>query len=152
MCLVFFDACTEPGFCGGIAGFPCPPGLTCIDDPNDDCDPNQGGADCKGMCIREEQPLKCAGFTGESCPDGYECVDAPDDCDPENGGADCPGFCRPAPGEACMSDADCVVIGAPCQVCPDGTAACPRSSCTNGQCQAEFPGCGGTTDPDRNEH
>jgi hypothetical protein len=51
-----------------------------------------------------------------------------------------------------MSDADCVVIGAPCQVCPDGTAACPRSSCTNGQCQAEFPGCGGTTDPDRNEH
>jgi hypothetical protein len=48
----------EGQFCGGIAGFPCPPGLECVDDPNDDCDPNQGGADCGGICVRQQPPPK----------------------------------------------------------------------------------------------
>lgn len=39
-------------FCGGIAGFPCPEGYTCVDDPSDDCDPTRGGADCGGICRR----------------------------------------------------------------------------------------------------
>jgi hypothetical protein len=140
-CTVWYDACREPGSCGGVGGIPCPPGLTCVDAPNDDCDPNVG-ADCPGVCRREEKPLECAGFIGAGCPDGYECIDSPDECDPNNGGADCPGFCRPLPGNGCASDADCVVIGAPCQMCADGTAACPRSSCVNGECRAEFPTCG----------
>jgi hypothetical protein len=38
-------------FCGGFAGIPCPPGLICRDDPRDDCDPNNGGADCGGICV-----------------------------------------------------------------------------------------------------
>lgn len=37
--------------CGGIAGLPCPSGLTCVDDPSDHCDPNAGGADCSGICV-----------------------------------------------------------------------------------------------------
>ncbi len=37
--------------CGGIAGLLCPDGLTCIDDPRDDCDPNANGADCSGICV-----------------------------------------------------------------------------------------------------
>lgn len=37
--------------CGGIAGFPCDGGFTCVDDPSDDCDPNAGGADCSGICV-----------------------------------------------------------------------------------------------------
>jgi hypothetical protein len=148
MCTVYYDACREPAFCGGIGGITCPPGLTCVDAPNDDCDPNNGGADCTGVCTREEKPLECAGFTGASCPDGYECVDTPDECDPNNGGADCPGFCRPVPGNSCGSDADCAVIGAPCQLCADGTAACPRSFYANGECKAEFPSCG--DDPNDN--
>jgi hypothetical protein len=37
--------------CGGIAGFPCPAGKTCVDDPSDDCDPSRGGADCSGICL-----------------------------------------------------------------------------------------------------
>ena len=45
----------EPTFCGGIAGFPCPDGQTCIDDPGDDCDPQNGGADCGGICVDGEQ-------------------------------------------------------------------------------------------------
>ncbi|MGH8552225.1 MAG: hypothetical protein ACRERS_02930, partial [Methylococcales bacterium] len=40
----------KPQACGGIAGFPCPDGQVCVDDPTDSCDPNQGGADCIGIC------------------------------------------------------------------------------------------------------
>lgn len=38
--------------CGGIAGFPCPAGKKCVDDPSDNCDPAQGGADCSGICVK----------------------------------------------------------------------------------------------------
>lgn len=38
--------------CGGIAGFPCPDGMTCVDDPADNCDPAKGGADCPGICVK----------------------------------------------------------------------------------------------------
>ncbi len=38
--------------CGGIAGFPCPDGMKCVDDPSDNCDPTQGGADCPGICVK----------------------------------------------------------------------------------------------------
>jgi hypothetical protein len=144
ICATTTDACVGSGFCGGIAGFPCPPGSTCIDNPNDGCDPKQGGADCGGVCVREEEPPTCGGFTGAPCPDGYDCADNPrDDCDPAQGGADCPGICRPAPSPKCAGDADCPVIGAPCRLCADGTAACPRSYCANGVCTAEFKTCGG---------
>lgn len=40
----------ESQACGGIAGIQCPHGATCVDDPNDDCDPKRGGADCPGIC------------------------------------------------------------------------------------------------------
>ena len=36
--------------CGGIAGLACPNGEACLDDPSDDCDPNNGGTDCIGIC------------------------------------------------------------------------------------------------------
>lgn len=36
--------------CGGIAGFQCPEGHTCVDDPNDGCDPSENHADCAGIC------------------------------------------------------------------------------------------------------
>ena len=42
------------GMCGGIAGFPCPDGFECVDDPSDSCDPRTGGADCGGMCVKAE--------------------------------------------------------------------------------------------------
>lgn len=41
---------SEPIQCGGIAAQPCPEGMSCADDPDDDCDPNAGGADCGGVC------------------------------------------------------------------------------------------------------
>lgn len=39
-----------PVTCGGIGGIQCPDGQTCVDDPNDTCDPEAGGADCGGVC------------------------------------------------------------------------------------------------------
>jgi len=39
-------------FCGGIAAFPCPENMACVDDPNDSCDPDNGGADCGGICVQ----------------------------------------------------------------------------------------------------
>ena len=39
-----------PVRCGGIAGIACPGLGTCVDDPNDSCDPAAGGADCGGIC------------------------------------------------------------------------------------------------------
>jgi len=42
--------------CGGFAGFLCPAGLICVDNQADSCDPNNGGADCIGICI---DPAAC---------------------------------------------------------------------------------------------
>ncbi|AKH36624.1 MULTISPECIES: hypothetical protein [Nitrosomonas] len=38
--------------CGGIAALPCPEGMKCVDDPSDNCDPANGGADCAGICVK----------------------------------------------------------------------------------------------------
>ncbi|KAK6331262.1 hypothetical protein TWF696_003322 [Orbilia brochopaga] len=43
--------CVQPQPCGGFAGLPCPAGKKCYDDPRDDCWPQNGGADCIGICI-----------------------------------------------------------------------------------------------------
>ncbi|WP_395809316.1 hypothetical protein [Archangium minus] len=47
--------------CGGFAGTPCPQGQRCVDDPGDDCDPERGGADCIGICVKESEckPASC---------------------------------------------------------------------------------------------
>ncbi len=47
---------SAPPFCGGIANIQCPAGLTCIDDPTDDCDNSKGGADCGGICVNASSP------------------------------------------------------------------------------------------------
>ena len=64
--------------CGGLLGLPCSPGFACVDDPNDQCDPATGGADCAGICVARCGPALCpAGQVccNESCgictpPDG----------------------------------------------------------------------------------
>ncbi|KAL6856353.1 hypothetical protein J3F83DRAFT_451119 [Trichoderma novae-zelandiae] len=51
-------ACDVPGicvaenahFCGGFLGLACPRGLYCYD-ALDGCDPQNGGADCGGICL-----------------------------------------------------------------------------------------------------
>ena len=71
-------SCTKR--CGGIAGFQCDSGDICVDDPNDDCDPNNGGADCMGVC----RDSICSGLTAK-CAAGYkwsqyDCTCVADDC------------------------------------------------------------------------
>lgn len=40
------------GMCGGFAGLRCSDALArCVDDPSDDCDLGDGGADCVGLCV-----------------------------------------------------------------------------------------------------
>ncbi len=39
--------------CGGITGSACPAGYSCVDNPNDSCDPGSG-ADCAGTCAPAE--------------------------------------------------------------------------------------------------
>eukprot|EP01084_Bolivina_argentea_P031328 57982_1 len=86
-----------PSTCGGLVAVACDKGLVCVDDPTDDCDPENGGADCGGICVQAVEggcPSTCGGFAGFACDKGLVCVDDPtDDCDPENGGADCGGIC-----------------------------------------------------------
>ncbi|KAF1936535.1 hypothetical protein EJ02DRAFT_480047 [Clathrospora elynae] len=44
--------CVKDEMCGGFAGKDCEgKGQVCHDDPRDDCDPHQGGADCAGLCV-----------------------------------------------------------------------------------------------------
>jgi hypothetical protein len=88
-----------PGLCGGFAGFPCPEGLSCVDNPADDCDPANGGADCGGVCAN----IACGPRAGR-CPGGFACVDDPDDdCDPAAGAA-CAGLCVAGPAAPVACD------------------------------------------------
>jgi hypothetical protein len=76
-------------FCGGFAAIQCPSGLVCVDDPNDNCDPNNGGSDCGGVCVApghdatvkcdqrdpqmsyvSQDPNKCAAITFR-CEEGF---------------------------------------------------------------------------------
>ncbi len=52
--------------CGGIAGIPCDEGMICIDDPSDDCDPTQGGADCSGICVTDSSPSPSSSSSSSS--------------------------------------------------------------------------------------
>jgi hypothetical protein len=45
--------------CGGFGGLQCGDGEICVDDPSDTCDPMQGGADCMGVCVKDEKAEKC---------------------------------------------------------------------------------------------
>ena len=63
--------------CGGIAGFPCPKGQSCVDDPRDDCDPAKGGSDCIGLCV--DNSLVCTQDV-QHCPDGSFVGRVPPSC------------------------------------------------------------------------
>lgn len=99
--------------CGGFGGFPCPPGMVCVDIPGDDCDPATG-ADCPGMCVR---PVLLACEENRDCPAGTICHDDPwDECDPDCGDANCPTVCLRTDGDTCRG-----FLGAEC---PRGPYLC----------------------------
>jgi hypothetical protein len=126
-------------FCGGIAGFPCPGEGTCVDDPSDDCDPQQGGADCGGLCVcphfgkcetgerwdSSEEVCACVADVNPCaavlCLEGSVCV-------VQNGA----GVCVPFEGEAC-GDVTCgpglVCCNASCGICTPPGFACIQIAC-----------------------
>jgi hypothetical protein len=101
-------AAASPIPCGGLAGWRCPLGLICFDDPRDHCS-DRCGADCGGICVAPTTQA-CGGLAARPCPEGQSCLDEPaDSCDPVCGGADCPGLCvtiPPAPAP-CLEDGSC---------------------------------------------
>jgi hypothetical protein len=64
--------------CGGIAAIACPGAGQCMDDPNDACDPSQGGVDCAGLCHCVQQGPCGALLTFDRSPDVCVCVRAPE--------------------------------------------------------------------------
>ena len=53
-----FSAPVELRSCGGlfVEQRPCDEGMLCVDDPRDDCDPTNGGADCPSVCQAPMEP------------------------------------------------------------------------------------------------
>lgn len=107
-------------FCGGFANLPCPDGFVCGEDPNDGCDPENGGADCGGICVPAPscEPVLCElfcenGFATDA--DGCEvcsCAEVADTCGPiENDYAT-----ELAEIRACTEDSECgqVLVGTSC--------------------------------------
>lgn len=60
--------------CGGIAGCPCPGAGQCVDDPNDSCDPEHGGADCGGVCACNALGMCVEGSVWDESPAVCGCV------------------------------------------------------------------------------
>jgi hypothetical protein len=128
-------ACEQKS-CGGFANLPCDPGQICVD-AEDSCDPNNGGADCPGVCVAKTM---CGGFAGLPCPNGDQCVDDPDDdCDPQNGGADCSGVCIPG-GSGCPGVACNLFCPNGFQKGPNGCDICACAEAPAGSCDGH---CGG---------
>jgi hypothetical protein len=122
-----------------------------------------GGAIGKGGAIGGGGVVGNGGVTGGECTDPGQCA-VPAVCQVcPNGGYSCAkadcinGKCQTVfepcgsggsgggggTGE-CTANTDCVQFGAPCQMCPDGSTACPKVECIGGKCVGSFPGCSGT--------
>jgi hypothetical protein len=96
--------------CGGFAAFPCPGSGSCVDDPSDDCDPRNGGADCPGMCICK--PSVCpVGQHFDSSPSVCACVGAGPACGDKTCDA----------GQICCSPS--------CGICGPKNGLCPQIIC-----------------------
>lgn len=53
------DGACPKVLCGGVTGAACPGVGQCVDDSSDDCDPENGGADCGGVCeCVQKEPCK----------------------------------------------------------------------------------------------
>ena len=107
-------ACATKQACGGILGRPCPGAGKCVDDPSDDCDPANGGADCGGICTCIQTQLCIRGTHFDNDPAVCACVpDAPPD--------KCAAVTCPV-GEVCCPS---------CGVCQPQGLACNKTGCTN---------------------
>jgi hypothetical protein len=94
--------------CAGFSGKACPGGGRCADDPNDDCDPLHGGADCAGLCSCIETALCIQGDVFDSSPSVCACVPAP--------------VADPCAAVRCKAGSHCDADGGAAQCLPDPTS------------------------------
>jgi hypothetical protein len=145
----------QPIFCGGFGNIACPSGLDCVDDPNDGCDVNNGGADCGGICVEPEEcePVLCelfcsAGFKTDA--NGCEiCACA----DPVGPAETCEGACGDQSASGCWCDDACAGYGDCCgdidDFCSEPERVPAAGTCvknSNDECQTDddcnIGGCG----------
>ena len=62
-----------PVVCGGLLGLACPGAGSCVDDPQDSCDPERGGRDCRGLC-ECAKAASCTTGHWDSSPSVCACV------------------------------------------------------------------------------
>jgi eight-cysteine-cluster-containing protein len=117
-CLLTCVEPPPPAFCGGFAGIPCERGFECVDDPNDGCDPANGGADCGGICV----PVGV-------CPD-----------------ADADGRCDDQDGE-CNADGSLLMCRRVAPPCAAGTVPEVRNGCYTDVCVTWEQCAGGVIEP-----
>lgn len=131
----------EPSvFCGGFAGIECPGLGQCEDDPNDSCDPEQGGYDCGGYCTCTALAKCLEGYVFDSSPQVCSCVEPTSpcaliDCHPgaicevhegepicvSNGSWQCgPNVC--AKGDVCCNES--------CGICTPPDGVCTQQACS----------------------
>lgn len=107
----------DPQRCGGFAGFPCPGLGECVDDPGDDCDPQNGGADCGGICKCTAGPTVLCQTGMPWNPDPHVCACA---APPDSGGQAC--------GKVtCGKDQVC--CNSSCGICTPKGGACIQIAC-----------------------
>jgi hypothetical protein len=148
----FCGPAEEPVSCGGFAGIACPGVSSCVDDPDDDCDPSNGGADCGGTCECLIRALCVQGYVWDGSPAVCECVPAPE-CQVEGVCIDgyvwdnTPGVCDCIPDLAACAAVSCLA-GTECQVRDDGTAECVTTGprCGGQQAKPDCPGLGSCAD------
>ena len=76
--------CPSQEFCGGIAGWQCDPGQTCVDIPDEGCEPGLGGADCLGRWLDSCAEADCGEMPEQApCPNGGG---GPPECLPNDSG------------------------------------------------------------------
>eukprot|EP00755_Sulcionema_specki_P006799 Sspe_Gene.36456::Locus_17613_Transcript_1_1_Confidence_1.000_Length_1504::g.36456::m.36456 len=141
--------------CGGNAG-ECKEG-TCVDDPNDDCDPEKGHRDCASCCVPViSPPVGCTLRCGTMVPFGWSGKDEGpnhcNDCSCNDSGLKCSlQLCSPKACPACAGKERCVPgrndtcpVGFACRDdpdCPSDTARCEgccmkvvRPACERSDC------------------
>ncbi len=118
----------------------CAPGLQCII--------GAGFCTLEGSCLPTEPvceepaptcPETCAvPDVCKFCGDG-SCAKPNVHCDANGGCGEVEWICEVPP--QCGIAEDCPAVGAPCELCWNGDAACPVQSCVEGQCLVKFEEC-----------
>ncbi len=150
------DHTTGP-FCGGIAGIECPGSGVCTDAPGDGCSPENGGADCGGVCACLALGLCIDGLIWDESPDVCGCVENPCNlvdclpdlvCEVQNGEPVCVPTVNPCAFTLCPINTSCEVENGEAVCTPiGGGETCGDVTCAEGQVCCN-PSCGICTPPD----